>query len=336
MNIVIPAYDPDNRLISLIHNIKENCDYDIVIVNDGSSPSCNEIFRKASNLGCTVLVHENNSGKGAALKTAFSYLIDNQQQDDIVCADCDGQHTWPDILKIANAVGTHTNTIILGCREFVGHVPARSLLGNKITSFVYSVIARSKISDTQTGLRGFSNHMLPWLVTIQGKHYEYEMNQLLESKAAGYDLFSVPIETIYENNNETSHFHPIKDSIRIYLPIIKFMLSSISCGIIDFIALFIFNALTHNLLFSVVAARTISSLCNYFINRTIVFNAQNQSHLSSIVKYYALVVLILVCNYSLISIFVNVVGLPLVVGKLITECILYLLSYIIQHKFIFK
>jgi putative flippase GtrA len=178
--------------------------------------------------------------------------------------------------------------------------------------------------------------MLPWLITIRGNHYEYEMNQLLESKAAGYDLFSIPIETIYENNNETSHFHPIKDSIRIYLPIMKFMLSSISCGMIDFVALFIFNALTRNLLFSVVAARTISSLCNYFINRTIVFNAQNQSHLSSIVKYYALVVFILICNYSLISIFVNVVGLPLVVGKLITECILYLLSYIIQHKFIFK
>lgn len=336
MIIIIPAFDPDNRLISLIHNIKENCNYNIVIVNDGSSPSCREIFQKAGNLGCTVLVHKNNRGKGAALKTAFSYLINKQPQDDIVCADCDGQHTWQDILKIANALSTHKSSIILGCREFVGKVPARSLLGNKITSFVYSKIAKSKISDTQTGLRGFSHLMLPWLVTIQGNHYEYEMNQLLEAKSVGYNLFCVPIETIYENNNETSHFHPIKDSIRIYLPILKFVLSSISCGIIDFIALFIFNAFTHNLLFSVVAARMISSLCNYFINRTIVFKTPSQSHLSSIVKYYTLVVFILVCNYSLISLFVNVAGLPLVVGKLATECILYLLSYIIQHKIVFR
>ncbi len=336
MKIIIPAYDPDNRLISLIHNIQDNCGYDIVIVNDGSSPSCNEIFEAAGNLGCTVLVHENNQGKGAALKTAFSHLMNNQRKDDIVCADCDGQHTWQDILKIANAVSLHTRSIILGCREFVGKVPARSLLGNKITSFVYSNIAKSKISDTQTGLRGFSAHMLPWLVTIRGDRYEYEMNQLLEAKAAGYELFCIPIETIYENNNETSHFHPIRDSIRIYLPIMKFMLSSISCGIIDFIALFIFNALTHNLLISVVAARIISSLCNYFINRTIVFNTQNQSHLSSIVEYYILAVVILGCNYALISLFVNVVGLPLVIGKLITECILYLFSYIIQHKIVFQ
>lgn len=336
MKIIIPAYDPDNRLISLIRNIQGNCGFDIVIVNDGSSPSCNEIFKKADTLGCTVLVHENNRGKGAALKTAFSHLIDNQQKDDIVCADCDGQHTWQDILKVANAVSVNTHSIVLGCREFVGKVPARSLLGNKITSFVYSKIAKSCISDTQTGLRGFSAHMLSWLTTIRGNHYEYEMNQLLEAKAAGYELFCIPIETIYENNNETSHFHPIRDSIRIYLPIIKFMLSSISCGIIDFIALFIFNAITHNLLFSVVAARIISSLCNYFINQTIVFNKQSQNHLSSIMKYYTLAVLILGCNYAFISLFVNVIGLPLVAGKLVTECILYLLSYIVQHKLIFK
>ncbi len=336
MKIIIPAYDPDNRLILLIKSIRSNCDYDIIIVNDGSSPACNAVFQDASNLGCIVLDHEHNRGKGAALKTAFSYLINNQQTDDVVCADCDGQHTWQDILKLASMISQHPHSIILGCREFVGKVPVRSLLGNKITSFVYSKIAKNKITDTQTGLRGFSSLMLPWLVSIRGDHYEYEMNQLLEAKAAGYDLFCVPIETIYENNNETSHFHPIKDSIRIYLPIMKFVLSSVSCGIIDFVLLFIFNALTQNLLFSVVAARMISSLCNYFINRTIVFRTENQSHLSSIIKYYILVVFILVCNYSLIILFVNIVGLPLVVSKLATECILYLLSYIIQHKLVFR
>ncbi len=336
MKIIIPSYEPDNRLIALINDLRSNCDYDVVIVNDGSSPACDPVFQEAGNLGCTVLTHEYNQGKGAALKTAFSYLLHNQKQDDIVCADCDGQHNWQDILKIAKAVCTHKNSIVLGCREFVGKIPVRSLLGNKITCFVYSLIASNKISDTQTGLRGFSSSMLPWLVSINGNRYEYEMNQLLEIKTAGYEVFTLPIETIYEDNNQASHFHPVRDSIRIYLPIIRFMLSSIACGIIDFIALFLFNALTHNLLFSVVAARIISSLCNYFINRTLVFNKQNQNHLSSILKYYSLAVFVLACNYSLLSFFVKLAGLPLVAGKLITEGILYLLSYMIQHKFIFS
>lgn len=227
MKIVIPAYEPDSKLISLIHSIQSNCDHEIIIVNDGSSSSCNKIFQKAGELGCTVLIHEENKGKGAALRTAFSHLLNNQEKEGLVCADCDGQHTDQDILKIVKAVSIHTNSIILGCREFVGRVPVRSLLGNRITSFLFSLITSRRISDTQTGLRGFSASMLPWLVNIKGNRYEYEMNQLLEAKAAGYDLFSVPIETIYENNNKASHFHPIKDSIRVYQPIIKFMLSSI-------------------------------------------------------------------------------------------------------------
>ncbi len=334
MKIIIPAYEPDGRLISLINNIQRNCNYDIVIVNDGSSPSSTEVFLEAAKLGCTVLTHEHNQGKGAALKTAFSYLIDNHLIDDIVCADCDGQHTWQDILGIADAVSSHTNAIILGCREFVGKVPARSLLGNKITGFIYSLIAHRKIADTQTGLRGFSASMLPWLVTVKGNRYEYEMNQLLEVNTAGFELFCIPIETIYENNNEASHFHPVRDSIRIYLPILKFMLSSAACGVIDFIALFVLNSLTHNLLVSVVTARVISSLCNYFINRDLVF--RSQKHVSTIVKYYALAILILSCNYTLIRFFIHIVGLGLAISKLITEGILYLFSYIIQHRFIFK
>ena len=334
MKIVIPAFEPDQRLLLLINNIQANCSYDIVIVNDGSSPSCNEVFREAANLGCTVLDHERNQGKGAALKTAFSYLLNNRQQDDIVCADCDGQHSYQDILRLADAVIAHSDSIVLGCREFVGKVPARSLLGNKITSVIYSLIASRRISDTQTGLRGFSASMLPWLISLQGNRYEYEMKQLLEAKGAGYEIISLPIETIYENNNETSHFHPVRDSFRIYLPIVKFMLSSVTCGIIDFIALFILNSITHNLLFSVVTARIISSLCNYFINRDLVFRSQRNP--KTIISYYSLAVIILGCNYTLLRLFINIAGLPLAVSKLLTEGLLYLFSFLVQHKVIFK
>ncbi|MDF2904921.1 MAG: glycosyltransferase family 2 protein [Herbinix sp.] len=336
MKIIIPAYEPNYQLISLIHNIQSNCDHDIIIVNDGSSINCNQIFQEAGNLGCTVLTHNINQGKGAALKTAFSYLISSRLQDDLVCTDCDGQHAWQDILKIANSVQAHTNSIVLGCREFAGKVPTRSILGNKITSFIYYLITKRRITDTQTGLRGFSSSMLPWLAKVKGNRYEYEMNQLLEARTAGYDLFVIPIETIYENNNESSHFNPIIDSIRIYLPIMKFMLSSVTCGIIDFIALFILNSLTNNLLISVITARIISSVCNYYINRTMVFHSKNSNQLSSILKYYALAIVILGCNYSLISLLVTAIGLPLVIGKLVTECVLYLFSYIVQHRFIFK
>ncbi len=336
MKIVIPAYEPDEKLISLIISIQNNCNYEIVIVNDGSSSSSDLVFDRAAELGCTVLVHAQNRGKGAALKTAFAYLLQTGEKEGVVCADCDGQHTCADILNIAEAVLSNHNHIVLGSREFTGTIPVKSLLGNKITCFIYSLVSGKTIPDTQTGLRGFSSPMLPWLLTLKGDRYEYEMNQLLEAKAAGYELLNLPIETIYEDNNRSSHFNPVKDSARIYLPIIKFMLSSASCGVIDFVLLLIMNRVTHNLLLSVVSARVVSSLCNYIFNKNLVFQAQSRNMPATVVKYYSLVVFILVCNYSLLKLLVDLIGLPLVLGKLITELILYSLSYIIQHRYVFK
>ena len=336
MKIIIPAYEPDDNLLKLIQDIKDNSNYEIIIVDDGSSIKCNDIFDRARKHDCIVLTHTSNQGKGVALKTAFSYVLNNSDEDGVICADCDGQHTWQDIIKIAEAIPFHKTSIILGCREFVGKVPFKNLIGNKITRFIFALVSGCKITDTQTGLRGFSAQMLSWLLQLKGDHYEYEMNQLLEAKSAGYQLFSIPIETIYENNNESSHFRPVRDSIRIYIPILKFSLSSMSCGIIDFGLVFLLNWLSNNLFLSVVIARVFSSLINYILNKNIVFNSKDQHHRLVFVKYYVLVACILLLNYLLISFFINVLSLSLFISKILTECILFTFSYFIQHRFIFS
>lgn len=335
MKIVIPAYEPDNNMLKLITKIIDNSHYEIVIVNDGSSISSNPIFEEAIQIGCTVLTHNDNMGKGAALKTAFSYILNNNEEEGIVCADCDGQHSWHDIQKIAEAIPFHTNALILGCRKFTNTVPLKSLIGNTITKGVFSLVSGNKISDTQTGLRGFSPKLLPWLVNLKGNRYEYEMNQLLEAKSSGHELYSIPIETIYSDNNTGSHFRPIRDSIKIYIPILKFSLSSLSCGLIDFVALFLLNWLSHNLLISVVGARIISSFCNYLLNKNIVFGFDNYNHSRAVLKYYLLVVAIMISNYIMLSFFTDILLLSLILSKIVTECILFIVSYLMQKKYVF-
>ena len=336
MKIIIPAYQPDTRLLQLINDIKENSVYEIIIVNDGSDEKCKSIFERAFELGCTVLTHQINRGKGAALKTAFNYLLDNNCTEGFICADCDGQHKWPDIKRIAETIPANPTSIILGSRKFVGKVPFKSAFGNKLTRTIFSLITGNKISDTQTGLRGFSASLLPWLTKLQGQRYEYEMNQLLEAKKAGYSFVSIPIETIYENNNEGSHFNPILDSIRIYWPILKFSMSSITCGIIDFLLLFVLKGITDNLLFAVIGARIASSLCNYFLNKHLVFEAHSAKKIKSLLQYYVLVVFILGLNYLLISFFNETLSMSLFISKVLTEGILFSISFTIQHKLIFK
>jgi putative flippase GtrA len=178
--------------------------------------------------------------------------------------------------------------------------------------------------------------MLPWLIQLNGNRYEFEMNQLLEAKDAGYDFHCIPIETIYENNNVSSHFHPMRDSFRIYLPILKFSMSSMVCGILDFALLFLLKYLTHDLFYAVVFARVISSLCNYLLNKHLVFDVKSGSRLTSVLQYYLLAVAILACNYLIISFLHETLGIFLIISKLLTEVLLFFLSYTVQHKVIFK
>lgn len=323
-------------MLQLIRTIKENSDYDIIIINDGSAPTYKPLFEKAVELGCKLLSHDSNRGKGAALKTAFTYLLETNTTDGFICADCDGQHAFHDIRQLAELLPKYPSSILLGCRKFIGKVPLKSKFGNSITRFVFSLITGNKISDTQTGLRGYSPKLLPWLVKLEGDRYEFEMKQLLEAKKGGYSLECIPIDTIYENDNKGSHFHPIRDSIRIYIPILKFSLSSISCGLLDFILLFILKYITENLLVSVMTARAISSLCNYLLNKHLVFRSKERRKTSSLLQYYLLAVVILVCNYLLLAFMNETLGLSLFVGKLLTEAILFIFSYTIQHKIIFR
>lgn len=333
--IVIPAFQPNERMLQLIKEIQQHSSYNIIVVNDGSSRDCEHIFKKATDIGCTVLSHEVNKGKGAALKTAFSYILQNSPTEDLVCADCDGQHSWEDIQKIADIVLSKQHSIVLGRREFIGTVPFKSLVGNKLTKAIFSVVSGQNISDTQTGLRGFSHSMIYWLLQVKGNRYEYEMNQLLNAKSAGFDIYSVPIRTIYENNNKGSHFRPILDSIRIYIPIFKFTLSSFSSGIIDFVMLFLLNWLTSNLLFSVIGARIISSIFNFLMNKHFVFHQKQPAFSKSLFQYYVLVICILCGNYLLLKFFTEVTHSTLFMSKIFTEAILFSISFFVQKKIIF-
>ena len=74
--LVIPAYEPSGRLAALLEELVLGWPGPIVVVDDGSSTSCSVVFDRARALGATVLVHGLNRGKGAALKTAFSYLLE--------------------------------------------------------------------------------------------------------------------------------------------------------------------------------------------------------------------------------------------------------------------
>lgn len=335
MFIIIPAYEPDGKLPAIIQAIKKQLPADILVVDDGSGAAYTTYFAQAEELGATILRHEVNRGKGAALKTAFAYLKAQPISEMvIVTADSDGQHLVEDIAKVANRVQDKPEHLVLGTRAFVGKVPLRSRFGNRITAMLFHLATGLAISDTQTGLRGFSHHHLDWLLSLSGERFEYEFNMLLESKQAGVQLVEEPIETVYLQNNESSHFRPIRDSLRIYAPFLNFVISSGAAALVDIGCLLFLTGLTQNLIFSVLTARLLSSGLQYLLNAKLVFK-QKKPPLTSLARYGLLVLVLMACNVLILRLLVGL-GIGLLLAKICTEIFLFILSYRLQQRVVFN
>jgi glycosyltransferase involved in cell wall biosynthesis len=216
--IVIPARRPDSTLPALIQALRTEGLTTIVLVDDGSPATCAPIFAQAEQLkGIHVLRHAANLGKGRALKTGIHYCLNTFPHSlGLITADADGQHTPPDILRIAQALAVSNPRPILGSRAFVANVPLRSRFGNALTRTIFAFVTGARLADTQTGLRAFPRALLPELLTLEGERYEYEMSVLLHLCRAGRRPIEIPIQTVYTERNRTSHFRPIRDSMRIY------------------------------------------------------------------------------------------------------------------------
>ncbi len=222
MTAIIPSYEPTEKLLAVVTLLREKTDYRIVIVDDGSGDRFRSFFDDAAALGCIILRHEVNRGKGAALKTAFAWVMENHPEEPLVCVDSDGQQRIEDIHMIAEAIEPDKREMVIGMRKFEGNVPIRSRFGNWIMRFLFRTVTGNYLYDTQNGLRGYPPSLLPWLISVGGERFEYETNLLLHAKDAGVTFHEIRIQTIYENNNKGSHYKAFRDSARIYRCLLSF------------------------------------------------------------------------------------------------------------------
>ena len=353
--ITIPAYKPDGRLVEVCRALSE--DYAVLVVDDGSGSDFDGIFDGAAEYA-TVLRYEKNRGKGGAMKYAFSKIPELfPDADYIITADADGQHTPEDIAKVAEKV-SEVGGLVLGSREFTGKIPARSAFGNSMTRIVFRLASGVKVRDTQTGLRAFGKKYLSEFASLPGNRYEYEMTQLMYAADQKIPISEVPIETIYENGNETSHFNPILDSLRIYKVIYlnSSFLKSVTSSMIAFAIDFVIASLLQSYVFtstplitrpeiltgivtsysvSMTAAWLVSSVVNFAINKKWAFRS-NAPLLRSLLGFYALATPVFVLKAFVFTPILEANSVSFKLTYLIVNIVMYILNYIIQKKFIFK
>ncbi|MFT4134986.1 glycosyltransferase [Microbacterium sp.] len=339
MIVLIPAYEPGPQLEPLVAQLRDaDPDVQLLIVDDGSGAAYAAVFDRLRAAGATVLVHDHNLGKGAALKTGFSYAASAHPGEDIVTADADGQHTPRDILRVADGLREDAvegrSALILGCRDFGGEVPLRSRVGNALARGLFRLAAGWSLSDTQTGLRGIPSPLLPWMLEVPGDRFEYEQQVLLRCRRGGVTARELPIETVYLDANASSHFRPVADSLRIALPLVLFAGSSLIAFAIDTVALLVLTALTGWLVPSIIAARVLSASVNFAMNRRVVFRAAHGRTAGQALRYGILAVALLASNVVWIEALTGM-GVPLIAAKIATEGVLFVTSYGAQRTFVF-
>ncbi len=346
--LLIPALDPDRRLLELLEGLKDRWTGPMVLVDDGSRPDRRDIFSQGEALGCHVAVHARNLGKGRALKTGFNYIL-THFPDAIGCvtADADGQHTPEDVLACADALRRDPQALVLGCRDFSAQgIPSRSRLGNRITRGFMRFLCGVAVTDTQTGLRGISAAFMSYLLDIPGERFEYETNMLLETRTQAVPIREVAIQTLYLEENKSSHFNPLRDSARIYALLLKFCAASVAGFLVDilFFSLFYYLlfprclpglAATALVLLSTALARVISACVNYLLNRKAVFKSKKKASHSG-PRYLLLCVVQMLLSAGLVGLIEHLAfpG-PLSLWKVLVDLLLFLLSFQIQRRWVF-
>jgi glycosyltransferase involved in cell wall biosynthesis len=335
--VLIPALNPSSTLLQLLADLLRQGFGSVVIVDDGSSNDFQTVFKSAADSGAVVIRHPINLGKGEALKTAFRYAQKHEFKA-VVTVDADGQHSASDAARITRRVLTEKLSVcVLGVRTFKNNVPLRSKFGNVMTRNVVRAFSSLSVSDTQTGLRGFSANLLPKLCEVKGHRYEFEMQILLYLARSKVPLFEVPIDTIYIDNNSSSHFRPVIDSLKIYWVLFRDIFISLSSFGIDIAIFTLFHALTDNVLFSTYVARLISGAYNFLGSRIFVFKTVGNSQMKQeLVQYIFLAIALATASGNLVHALEQYSGWNVVACKIFIDLMLYSVSFLVRRLMIFK
>lgn len=210
-DILIPAYNAQNTISELINQIKNINEIPsrIVVVDDGSIDKTPEIIK---NLVNSVIILEENRGKGFALRMGFEDFLNSSESDYLLCIDADLQHPVPYIHKFLHFAEESASEFIIGKRERkFGVMPLLRIISNSTTSLVLSIICNQKIEDSQCGFRLIHRNALEKLSLFEDG-FQLESEMIVEAAKKNIKIDFIQIPTIY--NGHVSHINHLGDTIR--------------------------------------------------------------------------------------------------------------------------
>lgn len=335
--VVIPAFQPGPPLEALVRTLVAAPDQAVIVVDDGSAQSHEPVFAYLQALqGVTVLRHPTNLGKGCALRTGFAHFLSHAGPacPGVVTADADGQHLPSDILAVADALAVEPDALWLGARTFEGRVPLRSRFGNSLTRQIFHLLLGPALADTQTGLRGIPRGFLTRLTAIESPGYEFELDMLVHAVRNRIRIRDLPIHTVYEPGNLSSHFRPLVDSLKVYYVFVRFLGIGFVTAALDFAVFAVCYALGMSLLGSLATARLFAGSFNFVMNHYLVFQSAEPLR-ATVPRYLAAVMLHLGIAYLLMLGLIISLSVNTYLAKLLAESVLISASFTLQRRLVF-
>ena len=248
--VLIPAYEPEPILVKYVEELT-SMGFPVVVADDGSGEAYRDIFEETAKYA-HVLTFPKNRGKGAVLKSLYTYVLENMPRcSAVVTADSDGQHSSRDVMRISELLESGEK-FVLGVRDIGKNAPIMSRIGNGLSRVVFALSASVWLKDNQTGLRGFSRDQLPWMTEVEGDRFDYELSVLWQAAIQGIPMRLIEIQTIYFNNNSGTHFRKIRDTVLLYVTLAKCNKSAVLCRFAVFLSLVILDIVVVGLPFYVI------------------------------------------------------------------------------------
>lgn len=224
--IIIPAFNEEQQIASVIEGIRKYSDADIVVIDDGSADMTSEIAREA---GVFVIRHPFNMGAGVAVQTGYKYAFE-KHYDYLLQIDGDGQHHPGYIPNLFAIVENQTCDVVIGSRFLKNNEYKPGLLksaGIKLFRQIIRIITGETITDPTSGYRCMNRNVFKYFT---GDNYpsDYpDANIIIEMHRMGFKLAELPVTMVPNPEGRSMHrgiFKIIYYLFKVFLSILVILL----------------------------------------------------------------------------------------------------------------
>lgn len=213
---IIPALNAERSIARVVADTRRHIE-PVLVIDDGSTDATGEV---AKAVGATVLRHDVNRGKGAALKTGFAWALE-QGAEAVITLDADGQHLPGEIPKFLEAYEETGADLIIGGRShlFAQMLPRRRM-ANEFSAASIALFSGAPITDSQSGFRLYSARLLR-AISLHTDGFDMESEVIVRAGRRRLKIVTIPIELGFVNGIATSHYKPLKDTVRIAWTVLR-------------------------------------------------------------------------------------------------------------------